>query len=424
MNARAALRLPDFRRLLAASAFVTLAARALFVVIGYQTYALTNDTMALGWLGLVQAIPALSLALLGGHVADRIDRRRIILLTQMMATLGVGVLAFLALDPATLRMPALYAAAFVIGIARGFAEPAVAALEAQVIPREFYVRASAWQGSAWVSCAIVGPALGGFAYDLIGAAGTYALIAALFAAAWLSVFRIARQPKPAAQPRDESVLRSISLGVRFVFTDQVLVGSMALDLFAVLFGGAIAMIPVFVTDILQVPEQRRGMMIGLLNAAPAIGALLVMLWSTRYPPTRHAGRILLICVFGFGLCMIAFAFSENPWLSMFVLGLGGAFDGVSMVIRKSIVRVLTPDHMRGRVSAVSMIFIGSSNEIGEFESGVAAKLIGTVQSVWLGGAITLLVVVITALTAPRLRRLRLDRGASGMEGDNANQSKT
>jgi len=415
MNARTAWRMPDFRRLLFAAAFTTLAGRAFAVVIGYQTYAITGDPLSLGWLGLVEAIPALSLALLGGHVADRVDRRRIILFTLFLGTAGAGTLAVLARDPATLRMPALYAAAFVIGVARGFAEPAVAALEAQVVPREFFVRASAWQGSAWLSCAIIGPALGGVALDFMGIAATFALIASLFAAAWFNVFLIERRPTAAVSEHGESIFRSISLGVRFVFKDQVMVGAMALDLFAVLFGGAIAIIPVFVTDILEVPLANRGQWVGLLAAAPSVGALLVMLWSIRHPPVRYAGQTLLLSVFGFGLCMIGFAFSRNPWLSLVLLAGSGAFDGVSMIIRKSIVRVLSPEALLGRISAVNMIFIGSSNEIGAFESGMAAKLLGTVRSVWLGGAMTLLVVAVAAIAAPRLRRLSLEVGRTKKE---------
>jgi MFS family permease len=207
-------------------------------------------------------------------------------------------------------------------------------------------------------------------------------------------------PKRAA---GESVFRSIALGVRYVFGDQILVGSMALDLFAVLFGGAIALLPAFAKDILHVGAGR----FGLLNAAPSVGALVVMLWSTRHPPIKHAGRNLLLSVAGFGVSMIAFALSTNFWLSLAALAASGGFDGVSMVIRKSILRIMSPDHLRGRIAAVSSIFIGSSNEIGAFESGVAAKLLGTVRSVWLGGVVTLIVVAATAAVAPRLRRIDL-----------------
>jgi MFS family permease len=401
-NSRAALRLPDFRRLLAAIAFTTLAGRSLAVVIGYQIYELSGDPLSLGWLGLVEAIPALSLALFGGYVADRFNRKRIVLCTQAAAVLCGVTFALISLDTQAAGLPALYAVVFAVGIARGFAEPAVAAFEVQVVPRELYVSAAALQSSVWQGCAIIGPALGGVAYGLVGASATYGAIAALFACAGLAVLRIAPRSVP-PRVHGESIFRSIALGVTYVFRDQVLVGSMALDLFAVLFGGAIALLPVFATDILHVGAAG----FGLLNAAPSVGALLVMLWSTRHPPVKHAGRNLMLSVAGFGVSIIVFALSTNFWLSLLALAASGGFDGVSMVIRKSIVRIMSPDHLRGRVSAVSSIFIGSSNEIGAFESGVAASLLGTVRSVWLGGVVTLLVVAATVVIAPRLRRLDL-----------------
>jgi MFS family permease len=209
-------------------------------------------------------------------------------------------------------------------------------------------------------------------------------------------------PVPPAK-ETESIFRSIAIGVRYVFGDQVLVGSMALDLFAVLFGGAIALLPVFAKDIVKVGPVG----LGALNAAPSVGSLVVMIWSTRYPPVRDAGLNLLLSVTAFGVSMIVFAFSENFWLSLVALALSGAFDGISMVIRKAILRVMSPEQMRGRVSAVNSIFIGASNEVGAFESGVAAKLLGTVPSVWIGGVVTLVVVVGAAVLAPRLRTLNL-----------------
>ncbi len=401
-SAGAAWRLPDFRRLLAAMAFTTLASRALAAVIGYQVYELTRDPLALGWLGLIEAIPALSLALFGGHVADRTDRRRIILFTQLAAVVCATILAIVSLNISSLGVVPLYIVVFVVGIARGFAEPAVGAFEAQVVPRALYVSAAAFQSSVWQGCAIVGPALGGIAYGFAGPAATYGIIAALFALAFLAVLRIPPRAMPPAE-KHESVFRSIAYGVQYVFRDQILVGSMALDLFAVLFGGAIALLPAFATDILHVGPAK----FGLLNAAPSVGALLVMVWSTRHPPVKHAGRNLMLSVAGFGVSMIVFALSTNFWLSIVALAASGGFDGISMVIRKSILRVLSPDHLRGRITAVSSIFIGSSNEIGAFESGVLAKALGTVRSVWVGATVTLAVVGLTAVMASRLRRLDL-----------------
>jgi MFS family permease len=399
---RAALRVPDLRKLLAASAFTTLASGALVVVIRYQVYELTSDPQYLGWLGLVQAIPAITLALVGGHIADRTDRRKIILVTLGAAVVCATAFATMSFYSVAAGLLPIYSIVFLFGIARGFADPAVNAFESQVVPRELYVGAAAIQASVWLGCAIVGPALGGIAYEYIGATSTYGMIAMLFAMAFLAVLQIPPRPAPVSKS-DESVVRSIALGVRYVFRDQVLVGSMALDLFAVLFGGAIAMLPVFAKDVLGVGAAR----LGVMNAAPSAGALLVMIWSTRHPPVKHAGRNLMLSVAAFGVSMIVFALSKNFWLSLAALAASGAFDGVSIVIRKSIMRILSPEHLRGRISAVSSIFIGSSNEIGEFESGMAAKLLGTVPSVWIGGVVTLAVVGLAAAVAPRLRRLSL-----------------
>jgi MFS family permease len=297
----------------------------------------------------------------------------------------------------------LYAVVFVAGTARGFADPASSAFEAQVVPRELYVNASTWGGSVWEVTAIVGPALGGVFYAWLGVSNTYIVIAILYALAWMCMALIKPKPMPPGDRR-ESMRRSIAIGVRYVFRNQVLIGSMALDLFAVLFGGAIALLPVFASDILKVGPTG----LGLLSAAPAAGALLSMLWATRHPPVRKAGKILLGVVAGFGVSIIVFALSENFLLSLLALAASGLFDGVSMVIRDTTMRLLSPEHLRGRIAAVNWVFIGSSNEIGAFESGVAASLLGAVAAVWAGGVATLLIVAATAFLAPQLRALDLD----------------
>src|SRR6185503_6335858 len=259
-----------------------------------------------------------------------------------------------------------------------------------------------------------GPAVGGIAYDLAGPVATYGGMAALHAGAVLATACIARKPTP-VPPAGESILRSIGIGVRFVFGNQVLVGSMALDLFAVLFGGAVALIPVFADQILKIGATG----VGLLNAAPAAGGILIMLWSTRHPPIRNAGRNLVIAVIGFGISIIVFALSENFYLSMAALAMSGACDGISVVIRRAILRLHSPEHMRGRVAAVNMIFISASNELGAFESGLAAAALGTVRSVWLGGVVTILIATGAATFAPKLRRLHLNAGAAPSLPDDA-----
>jgi MFS family permease len=383
-------------------AFATFAGRALAVVIGYQIYQLTKDPLALGILGLVEVIPALALALFGGHVADRNDRRAILLVTDAVSILCALLFAFLS-RPEGASLWGLYGVVFLAGIARGFADPAFSAFEGQVIPRELMVNASSWLSSVGQACAIIGPALGGFAYAYLGARGTYLLIAIFFTLAWLSIFLIRSRPVPPVV-ESEPMLQSIALGVKYVFKNQVLVGSMSLDLFAVLFGGAIALLPVFASDILKVGPQGLGFML----AAPSVGALLVMLWSTRYPPKKRAGSLLLWAVAGFGVSIIVFALSKNFFLSLVALFFTGVFDGISMVIRGAILRLRSPEHLRGRIAAVNWMFIGSSNEIGALESGVAARFLGTIPTVWIGGVVTLLVVAVTAMFAPELRKLDLE----------------
>jgi MFS family permease len=403
----AALRFPEFRYWMVANAFATLAGRALAVALGYQIYQLTHTPLALGMLGLVEAIPALSLALFGGHAADRYDRRFIVLTTRAVSVLAAVGLALISLNPQTLGLVALYLVVFIAGLARGFGDPAASAFETQIVSRELYVNAATWGGSIWQVTSIVGPTLGGLSCAWLGITNTYLLIAGFLAIAWVCAAIVKSKPMPPPPEesgKQESIWQSIALGVRYVFQQPVLVGGMALDLFAVLFGGAVALLPIFASDILKVGPTG----LGLLTAAPSVGALVSMLWATRYPPVKHAGKILLGVVAGFGISIIVFALSENFYLSFLALMASGLFDGVSVVIRETMLRLLSPEHLRGRIAAVSWIFIGSSNEIGAFESGVAANWLGTVPAVWMGGLVTLAVVGITALAAPQLRALNLD----------------
>lgn len=399
----AALRYPEFRLWLGANSFATLAGRALAVALGYQIYELTKDPLALGVLGLVEAIPSVGLALFGGHVADRYNRHRIVLITRLISSLSALAFAWISFALHAQGLAALYTIVFIAGLARGFGDPAASAFEAQIIPRAVYVNAATWGGSIGQVTAIAGPALGGFVYAWFGVTNTYLMIAVLFALAVGCILFIQPKPMPPVE-KHESIWQSIAMGVRFVFREQIFVGSMALDLFAVLFGGAVALLPIFASEILKVGPSG----LGILAAAPSAGAFLSMLWATRFPPIKRAGKILLGAVAGFGVSIIIFALSKNFYLSLFALALSGFLDGISMVIRGTIVRLYSPEHLRGRIAAVNWIFIGSSNEIGAFESGFAAKLLGTVPSVVAGGIVTLLVVLVTAFKAPKLREVDLD----------------
>lgn len=396
---------PEFRALLGARLTNALATSALATVVAYQTYIVTHDPLSLGWLGLVEAIPALSLVLFGGHIADRRDRRSIVLITSAVVTLCAAAFAGLSAT-GTLGLVGILAVIFVTGIASGFERPALSAFEAQVIPRSQAVRGVSFSSSVSQAGAIVGPALGGIAIAVIGLPATYALIALLLAISTGCLALISRKPMP-ERIEGEALIQSLLGGIRYVVRTPALVGSMALDLFAVFFGGAIALLPIFATDILHVGSVG----LGVLRTAPSLGALAVLLIATRRPPSRHAGTTLLLCVAGFGLSMIVFGLSTSFVVSLAALFVSGVTDGISMIIRQTIVRVLSPDRIRGRVASVNWVFIGASNELGAFESGVAARLFGTATSVIAGAVLTLGVVGLVAALVPSLRRLDLDNAA-------------
>ncbi len=399
----AALKIRDVRFFILAVGFFSLASRALAVVIGFQIYQITHSALALGILGLVEAVPALSLILFGGYVADHYDRRKILLWTRLSSLICAIILIILSLEIRAFSLLGLYTVIFLAGIARGFADPANSAFEAQVVPQHLTVNASSWIGSTWIGASIAGPAAIGFVFAAYGAVGSYIVISAWFLCACAATLFIA--PKPVViQEHKEPFLKSIRVGWDFVLKHQPLLGALTLDLFAVLFGGAMALLPMYARDILHVGPIG----LGWLNAAPSIGALLIMLIATRHPPIEHAGRNLLWTVAGFGVSILIFAFSKNFVLSMTALIFSGIFDGVSMVIRRSMVRLLSPNHMRGRIAAVSWIFVCSSNELGAFESGLIAAWLGAVPCVALGGVLTLGIVALTAWKAPQLRRLRFN----------------
>lgn len=404
----AALRIPDFRRFVASVLVLTIATQIQAVVVGWQIYAVTRDPLSLGLVGLAEALPFISIALFAGHVADRSNRWRVVALA-MAAMLGcaAALLAF-TLVPGSLargRVWPIYAVIFASGIARSFLQPARQALGAELVPRPLYPNAVAWRSSIWQSAAVLGPALGGILYGFGGPALAYGVDLALVVVALAAIARV--RGVPAAQelaldaPGQASLPEGLGAGVRFVRSQPVLLGAITLDLFSVLFGGATALLPIFAADILHVGPEG----LGVLRAAPSVGALLISLVLAHRPPLRRSGAVLLLNVAFFGLAMIAFGLSRTFALSTVLLAVSGAVDMVSVVIRSTLLQVATPQALFGRVSAVNQIFIGSSNEIGAFESGVAARLVGTVPSVVVGGVVTLMVVGVTAWRVPELRRL-------------------
>ena len=394
---------PELRAFLAATAFAQFGESAFTVLLGVHVYELTRDPLALGWLGLSEAVPAIGLVLLGGHIADRASRRAVLATTRLALAF---LAAFLAFESRGIHVGLLYAVAFLAGGVRAFDDPASTGLEAQILPRAQLLNAVSLIASVQRVAGLAGPVLGAIMYQALGPELTFASVAALLAlSATVILTGIMRRPPP--PPTNDNAIAAIAAGLRYVFASQVIVGSMALDLFAVFFGGVTGLLPLFAIDILHVGPAG----VGLLRAASSIGGLATLLVATRHPPRAHAGGALLTAVAGFGLGIIVFAFSRNLALSLAALAFAGACDAISMVIRKSIVRVAAPDAMRGRVAAVRGLFVNTSNELGTFESGVLASLLGAVPAVWLGGVVTLAVVGITAWTAPKLRRLDLTRVA-------------
>jgi MFS family permease len=400
----ASLRIGNFRWFVSSLLAMTVATQIQAVVVAWQIYELTHDPLSLGLIGLAEAVPFIGMALFAGHVADRGNRLRISLLA--LAALLVCSLTLLSftLRPGIItagQVWPIYAVIFVSGIARSFLQPARSALGAELVPRELYPNAVTWRSSAWQLAEVVGPAIGGLVYGFGSARAAYGVDAALMAVGVASLARL-RHPPREDSTSGESFVDSLATGVRFVRGQPVILGALTLDLFSVLFGGAVALLPVFAAEILFVGPEG----LGILRAAPAVGAVLMSLVMAHRPPLRRAGRTLLISVTLFGLSMIGFGLSRNFLLSTLLLAASGMADTVSVVIRSTLLQVLTPVHLLGRVAAVNAIFIGSSNEIGAFESGTAAKLLGTVPSVVLGGLATLVVVAVTAVKVPQLRRLR------------------
>lgn len=345
------LHLADFRFLLVTRFTGYFVASALTVVVGYQVYLLTGDPLALGLLGLVEALPALTLSLIGGHVADRRDRRMINIVTELAMTGTVIALALLSLDPTRFGLGGIFVVIFMTGIASGFQRPAFTAFEAQVIPVEHMTRGASLSSGTGQIGAIVGPAVGGLLYAVAGASTTYFALAAISLVTIVAFLLIASKPMPVIE-RTESLRTSLASGIRYVRSSRILLSGMSLDLFAVLFGGAVAMLPIFATDILDVGPGG----LGLMRTAPSVGALLAMTLTAWRPPKAHAGLTLLVAVAGFGVSIIVFALSRNFALSLLALFMTGATDGVSVIIRNVITRVASPERLRARVASVEYVW--------------------------------------------------------------------
>ncbi|CAN5446463.1 nickel resistance MFS transporter NreB [soil metagenome] len=406
----ASLRIPEFRYFVMNSFLITATLLIQEVILGYELYKITHDPLMLGLVGLAEAIPFIALSLFGGHLADRRDKKRILQWSLLVILLG-SVILYLVFQPSiaeglsqTARLATIYGVLMLIGTAKGFYSPASSSLKPFLVPRELYTNSATWSSSFWQAGAIVGPGLAGFLYSWVGFDNSLIVVIALLAVCFLLITLIERKPVPVSDAPVLGLRQSLGEGFRFVFQTRIVLYAISLDLFSVLFGGVVAILPVFAEDILKVGAEG----LGFLRAAPSIGALLTMGYMTKHPPTHNAWRNMLLAVAGFGVATIVFSVSTNFYLSLLMLGLTGAFDSVSVIIRQTILQIFPPDHMRGRVAAVNGMFVSSSNEIGAFESGLLAKLLGTVPSVVLGGVVTLFVVSYIYTRSKELFAVRLD----------------
>ncbi|MBE7176208.1 MAG: MFS transporter [Mucilaginibacter polytrichastri] len=399
--------------------FLTFAYQMQAVIIGIYIYHLTHDTLALGLVGLAEAIPAIGVSLYGGYIADKSEKRRLLLMIIGVMALSSSVLLWVTHPTTThtvtpaLVVPVLYTVVFITGLARGFMGPAVFSLMAQIVPKEIYPNSSTWNSSSWQTASIIGPAVGGLLYGYYGVTSSFIAIVLFMIISFGFAFTF--KTHEARYVPKENIFASLREGIRFVFSNRMVISAISLDLFSVFFGGAVALMPVLANDILKVGPQG----LGIMRAAPALGSVLTMMIMTRYSPMGKPWRNLLIAVTGFGLSIIGYGLSRHFYLTLVFLFFEGAFDSVSVVIRSTIMQLLTPDAMRGRVSAVNSMFIGSSNEIGAFESGLTAKLMGTIPAIVFGGSMTLVVMSATWLKTKKLINLSLDEIHTPVVADTA-----
>ena len=405
----AALRFREFNIFLLLRFVLVFAWSMQFIVIEWQVYSLTKDPLSLGVIGLMEIIPALGMALFAGHFVDQTEKRDLFLwCIGLFSLISLGLFFVSTVSTSGLWTQnsvlfTIYAFVFFGGLLRAFFGPTIFSLVALIVPKKVYPNAATWNSSTWQMASILGPAVAGFTINWIGVRWSLCIVFVLVCVAFILGLLISK--KPILNPKiGEPILQSLKEGVRFVFKTKAILGALTLDMIAVLFGGAVALLPVFAQDILKVGSEG----FGLLRAAPAVGAFLTMLVTAYIPISKKAGLKLLAAVFGFGVCIIVFGLSTLFWISVIALFFSGVFDGVSMVIRQTILQLKTPDNMRGRVSSVNSMFVGSSNELGAFESGLTAKFMGTVTAVVFGGTMTLITAITTGLVSPTFRRLDLE----------------
>ena len=412
----AALRFKEFNIFLVLRFILVFGWSMQFIIIEWQVYSITKDPLSLGIIGLMEIIPAFSMALFAGHIVDQKEKRNLLLkCIGLFSLISLGL--FLITDPSvekvwstTTTLYAIYCFVFIGGLLRAFFGPTIFSLVALIVPKKVYPNAATWNSSTWQMASVLGPAFAGFTINWLGVHWSLCIVFGLVILSLVLLFGISK--KPVLNPKiGEPVAQSLKEGLRFVFKTKAILGAISLDMIAVLFGGAVALLPVFAQDILKVGSEGFGM----LRAAPAVGAFMTMLVTAYIPISKHAGLKLLVAIFGFGISIVVFGLSSIFWISLVALFFSGVTDGVSMVIRQTILQLKTPDHMRGRVSSVNSMFVGSSNELGAFESGVTAKLMGTVTAVVFGGTMTLITVLTTGIVSPTFRKLDLQEDLEAHE---------
>lgn len=406
----AALRFREFNIFLILRFAMVFAWSMQFIVIEWQVYSLTKNPLSLGIIGLMEVIPAIAMALFAGHFVDQNEKKGLLLkciVAFSVISLGLFLLTWppIIQDYSTkMVLYGIYGLVFFGGIVRAFLGPTIFSLLSLIVPKKVYSNAATWSSSVWQIGSVLGPAVAGFSINWIGVHWSMCFVFGCSVLALIALSQI--ESKPILNPKiGEPIMESLKEGVKFVFNNKTILGALSLDMVAVLFGGAVALLPIFAQDILKVGPEG----FGVLRAAPAVGAFITMFISAYVPLNKNAGMKLLAAIFGFGICMIVFGLSTIFWLSVFALFVSGVVDGISVVIRQTILQLKTPDSMRGRVSAVNSIFVGSSNELGAFESGLTAKLMGTVTAVVFGGSMTLLIVLGTGLFSSSFRKLDLQK---------------
>jgi MFS family permease len=401
----AAVRIPEFKNLMIGRFTFIMALRMMGTLVGWWIYELTGDPFAIGLIGLSEVIPAISMALYAGHVIDKSDKRKMVLRGVCFYTCAALLLLLFSTTFISDRFSnhyiaiGIYSVIFCTGIIRAFTGPTFSAMLATVVPRQYLQNATTWSQGSWLSASVTGHAMGGFLIWKLGNTGTLIVVCSLLVVAFCVLTQLKAKP-PMQQTGEQKTWESVKEGLRFVFRTKEILGAFSLDMFAVLFGGAVAMVPVYAKDILKIGPQG----FGWLNAASDIGSICIIIFLTLSPMKRKQGKKLFLAVAGFGACIILFALSRWWVLSFAALLTAGMLDGISVIVRGTVMQLKTPDHMRGRVSSVGSMFINSSNELGQFESGMAARLMGVTPSVVFGGCMTLLVVIITWIKAPTLRK--------------------